>query len=284
MFSIRFAIPLVAIAALAFPSVSSANTGSVTCDSTGVVFSYNANFNTTRVSTETVNGVSQQFTVQAHKASKHTWPGVTGTITAGATWSGGKIATVTLKCPAPPVAPPPPPVAPPPPPVAPPPPPPVAPPAAPVAPPPAPVAPPPAALVTPATPAPAPKISLRKRALAKTVAAGSTVRYQLVVKATGGTAHNVVICDNLPAHMTYASLGNATLQNGQACWTVGDLTGSLTLSLTAKVDADAKVGTLTNSATVTSRDSGKAKASSIIKVPAKHGVKGKLKRTAGVTG
>ena len=45
--------------------------------------------------------------------------------------------------------------------------------------------------------------------------------------AKGGTAHDVVVCDKLPAHMTFASLGTATIENGKACWTVGDLTGSL---------------------------------------------------------
>ena len=57
--------------------------------------------------------------------------------------------------------------------------------------------------------------------------AGSTVRYQLVVKATGGTAHDVEVCDKLPDHMTYASLGTATLEDGKACWDFGDLSGSL---------------------------------------------------------
>ena len=84
--------------------------------------------------------------------------------------------------------------------------------------------------------------------------------------------------------MTYASLGTATMENGKACWTVGDLTGSLTLSLSAKVDADAPAGSLTNNATATSSNAGRAKAHATIKVPAKHGVKGKFKRTAGVTG
>ena len=166
-----------------------------------------------------------------------------------------------------------------------PPPPPVAPPAPP-APPAQPVAPPvvPATPVAPSTPSTPPKITLRKRALAKTVPAGSTVRYQLVVKSTGGTAHGVVVCDKLPDHMTYVSLGTATLQNGKACWVVGDLSGSLTLSLRARVDSDAPAGSLTNNATATSDDAGRAKADATIKVPAKHGVKGKLKRTAGVTG
>ena len=84
--------------------------------------------------------------------------------------------------------------------------------------------------------------------------------------------------------MTYVSLGTATLQDGKACWTVGDLTGSLTLSLTARVDTDAPVGSLTNNATATSSNAGNAKAHATINVPARHGVKGKLKRTAGVTG
>ena len=77
MFSARLAIPLVAvIASLAVPGVASANTGSVTCDSTGVVFSYNANFGREKVSTETVNGVTQQFTVPKYTAVTHTWPGL----------------------------------------------------------------------------------------------------------------------------------------------------------------------------------------------------------------
>jgi uncharacterized repeat protein (TIGR01451 family) len=158
----------------------------------------------------------------------------------------------------------------------------------------APAAPPPA-VATPVTPsaapapatstAPKPRISLRKRAQRKVVAAGSTVKYRIIVKAKGGTAHDVVVCDKLPDHMTYASLGTATLEDGKACWKVGDLTGSLTLTFTAKVDADARPGRLTNNATVTS-DVGNSKAKASVRVPERRGVKGKLKRTAaaGVTG
>jgi uncharacterized repeat protein (TIGR01451 family) len=281
MFSKRLAaIPIIAMIALAIPSVASANTGSVTCDSTGVVFSYNANFGRDKVSTETVNGVTQQFTVPAHTAITHTWP-VFGTLTVGATWSGGSIPTVTLMCPPPPppVAPPPPPVTPPPPPVTPPPPP-VTPPPPPVTPPPPPVTPP----VTPSPPAEKVTITLTKRALAHTVPAGSVVKYQLVVTAKGGTALDVVVCDKLPANMTYVSLGKATMQDGKACWDVGDLTGSKTLSMRARVDADAPAGSLTNNSTATSSNAGSANAHATINVPAKHGVKGKFKRTAGVTG
>ena len=274
------AIPIIAVIALAVPSVASANTGSVTCDSTGVVFSYNANFGRTKVSTETVNGVTQQFTVPANTAVTHIWP-IFGTLTVGATWSGGSIPTVTLVCPAPATpTPPPPPVTPPaPPPVVPPVTPPVA---TPVTPPAAPAA--PAAPITPLSPSPNPHIVLEKRALATVVPAGSVVKYQLIVTSKGGTAHGVVVCDNLPANMTYAKLGTATMQNGRACWTLGDLTGSITLSLRARVDKDAPAGSLTNNSTATSSNAGRAKAHATINVPAKHGVKGKLKRTAGVTG
>jgi uncharacterized repeat protein (TIGR01451 family) len=275
----RFAaLPIAALIALALPSVAAANTGSVTCDSTGVVFSYHSNFTTDEVSTETVNGETRQFTVPAHTAVTHTWPGISGTPTAGANWRGGSIPTAQLTCPAsPPTVTPPPPVAPPPPPVAPP--------APPVTPPAPPVAPPVVTAVptAPATPAPSPQIALRKRALAKAVRAGSVVKYQLIVTSTGGTAHGVVVCDKLPANMTYASLGNSTLENGRACWHLGDLTGSVTLSLSARVDTDA-TGSLTNNSTAASSNAGHAKAHATIDVPAKHGVKGKFKRTAGVTG
>jgi hypothetical protein len=267
------AIPIVALIALAVPGVASANTGSVTCNSTGVVFSYNANFGRDKVSTETVNGVTQQFTVPAHTAVTHTWP-IFGTLTVGATWSGGSIPTVTLVCPAatPPITPP----------VTPPATPPVTPPAAPPVTPPA--TPPVTPAATPLTAAPQPHIVLKKRALAKIVPAGSVVAYELIVTAKGGTAHGVIVCDKLPAHMTYESLGTATMTDGKACWTVGDLTGSLTLSLTAKVDSDAPAGSLVNNSIATSSNAGHAKAHATIKVPAKHGVKGKFKRTAGVTG
>ena len=136
--------------------------------------------------------------------------------------------------------------------------------------------------VTPAVPvtptavgAPAPRISLRKKAGAAVVAPGATVAYRLIVKAAGGTAHGVVVCDRLPAHMTYVSLGNAKLENGEACWTVGDLRGSRMLTFTARVDLGAPAGTLVNVAVATSRDAGRAVARHC--VPQRHAVKGVVK-------
>ena len=136
------------------------------------------------------------------------------------------------------------------------------------------------------TPAAPPTLSLTKRALATTVPAGSNVKYQLVVTSTGGTAHDVTVCDKLPSNMTYVSLGSAKMVNGRACWDVGNLTGSKTLTFVAKVDVDAS-GSLTNNATATSSNAGGDKAHATIHVPkAKHGVKGKVKKraAAGVTG
>ncbi|MDX6619827.1 MAG: hypothetical protein QOK36_2213 [Gaiellales bacterium] len=294
MFTTRLAAALVAVAAISaivLPGVASANSGSVKCDSTGIVFTYNTNFDHTTVVTETVNGATKLVTVPARTQTTDLWPLATvrASNTVGAVWSGGSIATVPLTCPVPPAAPQQP--------VAPPP----APPATPVVSTPTPPAPPvvttstpPAVVVstTPAAATPPPVLSVIKKAGASTVAPDGTVKYSLLVTSKGGTAHGVVVCDKLPAHMTYVAnkLGNATMQNGKACWTLGDLDKSITLSLTAKVDADAPAGSLTNNVTATSENAGRATSKATINVPARHGVKGKLsKRTprkgvAGVTG
>ena len=62
---------------LVLPGVASANTASVKCDSTGVVFTYNADFGRSKVSTEIVNGVSYAYNgacapgQHAHLAGRH---------------------------------------------------------------------------------------------------------------------------------------------------------------------------------------------------------------------
>lgn len=135
-----------ALTLLTLPLAAQAHTGSVICDSRGVVFTYNPNFEQNTFVTETVGGAQRIETVFRHEGKVDIWANITGTIVAGATWNGGSIKTVTLVCPA---APPPPPA------VTPPPPPPVAPPAPPPAPPVAPPAPPaPATQVTPPKKAP----------------------------------------------------------------------------------------------------------------------------------
>ena len=79
MFKARFAIPIIGVIALSLmlPGVASANTASVKCDSTGVVFTYNADFGRSKVSTEIVNGVSyavhgaREAGQHAHLARRH---------------------------------------------------------------------------------------------------------------------------------------------------------------------------------------------------------------------
>lgn len=94
------------VAMLAIPAMASAHSGSVVCNSSGVVFTYNANFATAKDATEVVNGTSYSFHVLPHVVNTHTIPGVTGTVVASSSWGGpGSIPEVTLTCPAPPTPP-----------------------------------------------------------------------------------------------------------------------------------------------------------------------------------
>lgn len=104
----RLIAGLVAVVALAVPGVASAHSGTVTCDTTGVVFHYNADFPITTQVTEKAGSVTKNFTVPARTAVTDTISGLTGTIVASSTWvGGGTIPPTTLTCPAPPPPPPP---------------------------------------------------------------------------------------------------------------------------------------------------------------------------------
>src|SRR4029077_20842366 len=92
-----------AIAALGcLPGVAAAHTGSVKCDATGVVFSYNANFEQDTFVTENVGQAQRLVVVNQNTASTDTWAGITGTITVSASWPGGGTPEQTRVCPAPP--------------------------------------------------------------------------------------------------------------------------------------------------------------------------------------
>lgn len=98
----RLALFIAAIAVFALPSVASAHTASVKCDSTGVVFTYNANFPHAFIADERVNGVHYSFVIAPHVVSTHTIPGVIGTVVVSSDWGGpGSITQTTLTCPAP---------------------------------------------------------------------------------------------------------------------------------------------------------------------------------------
>ena len=50
--------------------------------------------------------------------------------------------------------------------------------------------------------------------------AGDQIGFTLVLRVPGPVAAvNVVVCDTLPAHMTFASAPGASFVGGKACWT-----------------------------------------------------------------
>lgn len=89
---------------LAVPTMASAHSGTVTCNSSGVVFHYNANFASTKTATERVNSAQYTFVVPAYTAIDHTVPLPTTTpVVASSNWGGpGSIPATTLNCPSPP--------------------------------------------------------------------------------------------------------------------------------------------------------------------------------------
>lgn len=102
---------ILTVVIMALPTIASAHTGTVTCDSRGVVFSYNNNFQNPTVSTEFVkdstqgNGNQFQVTVPAHNAFTHIIAVTAPVVIASASWtdghSKGGIGPVTLNCPQP---------------------------------------------------------------------------------------------------------------------------------------------------------------------------------------
>lgn len=96
-----FIASAVCIATLAIPAMASAHSGHVTCDPTGVVFSYDANFPANTAVTEHVNGINYSYVPAAFITSTHTdpLPGI-ASVTVSATWTGGgTIPPIVLTCP-----------------------------------------------------------------------------------------------------------------------------------------------------------------------------------------
>lgn len=97
---------LTAAIVFAIPAVASAHSGTVVCNSNGVVFTYNANFPVTENAFEKVvdssgNIQTVNFMVIAGQVTSNTIPGFTGTVTASSTWvGGGEIPPTVLTCPA----------------------------------------------------------------------------------------------------------------------------------------------------------------------------------------
>ena len=96
---------IAALACLVVPGVASAHTGTVSCNSTGVIFHYNADFPTALTVTQNVNGVTSQVLVPANTSVNFTQPlpGV-ASVTASATRPTNiTVVPIThLTCPVPP--------------------------------------------------------------------------------------------------------------------------------------------------------------------------------------
>lgn len=98
---------IITIVMFIVPSMALAHSGSVSCDATGVKFTYNANFASYKVSTERVGDQTYTFNVAPKVVQTHIVPlPTTSPVVVSASWGGpGSIPATTLSCPvtAPPV-------------------------------------------------------------------------------------------------------------------------------------------------------------------------------------
>jgi uncharacterized repeat protein (TIGR01451 family) len=125
-------------------------------------------------------------------------------------------------------------------------------------------------------------ISLSKRALSAVVKAGGTASYTIVWKNTGkAAAKNVVICDDLPNHLTFASAAGASHRNGKVCWTRKSVArgATLTFRVVARVDAGVGNEKLVNVATATASNAKPATAKAPVRA-----LRNARTRAGGVTG
>jgi uncharacterized repeat protein (TIGR01451 family)/fimbrial isopeptide formation D2 family protein len=89
----------------------------------------------------------------------------------------------------------------------------------------------------------------KKRIGHGTVEAGERVRYKIVVRnVSDNAAADVVVCDRLPAAMSFASLSGAKLEGGDACWTIDVLPGGAkkTFHLAARLESGHGGGVVRN--------------------------------------
>jgi large repetitive protein len=118
------------------------------------------------------------------------------------------------------------------------------------------------------------RLTLKKTADHPTVQAGATIGFTLTLHVPGPVAAvNVVVCDALPAHMTFSSAPGATFSGGKACWTFAHVASGATrtMRVIAKVDADAPTGDERNVARAASTNAGTARADAAVHVLARSG-------------
>jgi uncharacterized repeat protein (TIGR01451 family) len=118
------------------------------------------------------------------------------------------------------------------------------------------------------------RLRLTKTADHPTVEAGDTIGFTLVLRVAGPVAAvNIVVCDTLPAHMTFSSAPGASFVGGKACWSFAHVApgGKRTMRVIAKVDADAPTGNEQNVARAASANAGTARAEAVVHVLAHTG-------------
>jgi uncharacterized repeat protein (TIGR01451 family) len=82
------------------------------------------------------------------------------------------------------------------------------------------------------------KVSLTKKASRSLVSPGGRIGYRIVVRNQGArTAHDLRVCDDLPAGLSYVNHPGAKLRNGQACWTIPTLAAHSTRRFTVTARA-----------------------------------------------
>lgn len=91
---------------LAIPSLAGAHSGAVSCDSAGVLFTYNANFATAKTATEHVGNSVYTFNITPNVVNTHLVPlPATSPVVVSSTWGGpGSIIPRALNCPTAPPA------------------------------------------------------------------------------------------------------------------------------------------------------------------------------------
>jgi uncharacterized repeat protein (TIGR01451 family) len=110
---------------------------------------------------------------------------------------------------------------------------------------------------------------VKKRIGQGTVEAGQTVKFRIRVSASGKSgALGTVVCDRLPAAMSFVSVAGAKFIKGNACWTIGTLAPGQLRSFTvvARIDAGAGSRTIRNVATAEAANAPRRSAAAPVKV------------------
>jgi uncharacterized repeat protein (TIGR01451 family) len=121
---------------------------------------------------------------------------------------------------------------------------------------------------------------LSKRAAHRTARAGTTMRYTITAKNTGGhAAANVRVCDAPGSQLTFVRARGARFSKGRACWTIGYWRAgqSRRFHVKARLAGDAH-GKVVNRGTLTADNAAAARARAIVRAGATGG------RGGGVTG